>query len=281
MPVDGANGVAAGGSLHVLLQAADARVAAQTGGSPESRSHSSVSAMAAAPPPMPPVDDDHADWRFFREGDVISPVDVPQSLRVAVPTDGPELFVFCPQGGAPEPTTRLDIWVTDDAHPDGPEDLMQLACVKKFMAAYQETSNSVTSRNIGDVWRALVDMMPWLAPVLLPKPASQRLRLLELVLRSVIVREVGVSEPLNPFEVDWVRVGDCGHGIVPGVTSAISEQFLAEIASAACAVAAEGQIGGFPAATARFGAGWLLGAAETARGGARARIFCAVGPPPA
>ena len=98
-----------GGSWQVLVEAANSqRGQERQGGSPASRTASSASVADAAAPPLPPIDEDDAEWRFLGEQDAISAGDVPEDMRVTIATEGPDLFVFRPPTGEPENTTRLD-----------------------------------------------------------------------------------------------------------------------------------------------------------------------------
>ena len=58
-----------GGSWQVLVEAANSqRGQERQGGSPASRTASSASVADAAAPPLPPIDEDEAEWRLCEAG---------------------------------------------------------------------------------------------------------------------------------------------------------------------------------------------------------------------
>ena len=123
----------------------------------------------------PPAEDGEL-WAFMTDEDEIATADVPEPMRVDVAhTEGyalPDLFRRAVPGSEADTvsTTSLQIW--GETVPPGFE---SLECVKCIMGVHKER-NGVTSRALGDAWRAATAAMQWLAPIVLPASPSARMR---------------------------------------------------------------------------------------------------------
>ena len=220
------------------------------------------------------------EWRFVTEDDDISPADIPADMRHdPVPAlTGTELFAAAAPGAvATVVRGSVDLW-----HAAAAPEIKALVCAKEFMRAIRagRPDKEVDARALGNAWKAVVDFLPALAPIALPRDNnSVRLRLLEAALRTLVV-ETAHDTPLYASDDDWLTAAESMDvAVAPAGLAGVAARIYAPTEAAAAeqhAVAAQRLVMRAAMAKATRRASWLRTVAGRLTAGWHASLRTAV-----